>query len=87
MDLSKAHDCLSHDLIIVKFEAMVLIKVAWNCSTGIFQIESKVKKGSALSEWIDFLTEISQGSIFCSLIFNILINDLIMFTVWIFTQI
>ena len=38
----------------------------------------RVKLGSAISEWIDILTGIPQGSILDPLIFNIFINDLIM---------
>ena len=39
-----------------------------------------VKIGSTISEWINILTEIPQGSILGPLIFNIFINDLIMLT-------
>ena len=40
--------------------------------------KQKVKIGSAIIEWIDMLTEISQGSILRPLIFSIFVNDLIM---------
>ena len=41
--------------------------------------KQRVKISSVINEWIDILTEISQGSIFGPLIFIVLINDLIMF--------
>ena len=41
--------------------------------------KQRVKIGSVINEWIDILTEVSQGSILGPLIFIVLINDLIMF--------
>ena len=42
--------------------------------------KQRAKIGSAISKWIDILTGYSKYSILGSLIFNISINDLIMFT-------
>ena len=80
MDLSKAYDCIPHDLIIAKFEAYgfdnICLKLFYNYFSNRNQ---RVKIGSAIKEWIDILTGIPQGSILGPLIFNIFINNLIMF--------
>ena len=80
MDLSKAYDCLPHDLIIAKFEAYGFDNISLKLFHSYFSNrKQKVKIGSAISERIDILTGILEGSILGPLIFNIFINDLIMF--------
>ena len=53
MNLSKAYDCLPHDLIIVKFEAYGFDNISLKLFHRYF---SNQNQGSALSEWVDFLT-------------------------------
>ena len=80
MDLSKAYDCLPHDLIIAKFEAYGFDNISLKMYHSYFSNgKQRVKIGSAISEWIDILTGIPQRSILGPLISNIFINDLIMF--------
>ena len=80
MDLLKTYDCLLHDLIIAKFEAYGVDSISLKLfHSYISHRKQRVKTGSAISEWIDILTGIPRGSILGPLIFNIFINDLIMF--------
>ena len=77
MDLSKAYDCLLHDLIIAKVEAYGLGR---NSLRFLFDYLScrkqKTKMGSACSNWSEVLRGTPQGSILCLLLFNIFINDI-----------
>ena len=80
LDLSKAFDCLHHDLLIAKLEAyefghssLILI---YNYLSGRKQ---RTKVNNVYSEWNELETGIPQGSILCPLIFNIYINDIFYF--------
>ena len=77
--LSKSNVRLPSEFIIAKFESYGFDNISLNFFYSYFSNrKQKVKIGSAISEWIDMLTGISQGSILGPLIFNIFINDLIM---------
>ena len=70
----------THDLIIAKFETYGFDNISLKLFHSYFSNrKQRVKIGSAISEWIDILTGIPQGSILGHLIFNIFINDLTMF--------
>ena len=80
MDLSQAYDRRLQDLIIAKFEAYGFDNINLKLFHSYFSNrKQRVKIGSAIREWIDILTGILQSSILGPLIFNIFINDLIMF--------
>ena len=80
MDLSKAYDCLPHDLLIAKLSGYGFDDSA---TSLIFDYLSKryqrVKIGSVFSSYLEILRGIPQGSILGPIIFNIFINDLIFF--------
>ena len=80
MDLSKACDCLPHDLMIAKLEAKGFHSTSLKSFHSFLSNRNqRVKIGSAISEWIDILTAILRSSIHGPLIFNIFISDLMMF--------
>ena len=76
-DLSKAYDCLPHDLIIAKFEAYSLRKNSLKLLLGYLEGRKQcVKIGSSCSFRSDIKRGVPQGS---TLVFNVFINDLFMF--------
>ena len=81
-DLSKAFDCLSHELLIAKLDLYGFDKrfllVIYNYLSNRKQ---RVKINDCFSSWSEILLGVPQGLILGSLIFNIFICDMFYFMV------
>ena len=80
MDLSKAFDCLPHDLLLAKFEAYGLSGRAVELLRSyLSNRQQQIKLGSTTSMWEDIVKGVPQGSILGPLFFNVFINDIFYF--------
>ena len=79
-DLSKAFDCLHHELLIAKLDAYGFdIKSGKLIQQYLSNRKQRVNVGNAHSSWKEILYEIRQGSILGPLILNIFLCDLFYF--------
>ena len=77
MDLSKAYDCLPHDLTVTKLEAYSIAKdILLSVSDYLSYSKQKTKIGSASSDLANVIRGIPHGSILGPLLFNIFIDDI-----------
>ena len=71
-DVSKAFDCLPHDLLIAKLHAYGIKKGSLNLLLPYFQNrKQRVLLNNTYSEWIDILCGLRQRSLLGPLLFNI----------------
>ena len=80
-DMSKAFDCLSHELLIAKLEAYGFdfnsLEIIYDYLTNRKQ---RVRINSKYSSWSQIISGVPQGSIIGPLLFNIYLADLFIFS-------
>ena len=79
MDLSKAYDSLTHDLLVAKFEAYGTNKNRLNSIHNYLRNRKQRTKISSYSDWYDIVRGVSECLILGPLFFNLFINDLFLF--------
>ena len=76
MDLSKAFDCITHDLLIAKLSAYVLngnaLKYIYMCFKNCKQCSCV---NNVCNEFKDIISVVLQGSVVGFMLFNAFLND------------
>ena len=71
MDLSKAYDCVNHDLIIAKLAYGVGENSLRLIQNYLPQRQQRVNVGSLFSEWLEIILGIPHGPILRPILFNV----------------
>ena len=80
MDLSKAFDCIPHDLIIAKLAAYGFKRETLRLIYSYLNSRKQcVKKNNTYSDYNEIISGVPQGSILGPVFFNLSINDLFFF--------
>ena len=80
-DLSKAFDCLPHDLIVAKLHAYGFsIESLKLINSYLIERKQRVKMNDQFSSWLDIVVGVPQGSILGPLLFNIFLCDMFLFS-------
>ena len=78
LDLSKAFDCLNHELLTAKLEAYGFSRAALKLVHDyLSNREQRVEINGSLSSWQKSFTRVPQGSALGLLLFNVFINHLL----------
>ena len=79
-DLSKAFDCLPHDLIVAKLHAYDFsVESLKLINSYLTKCKQRVKMNDQFSSWLDIVVGLPQGSIRGPLLFNIFLCDMFLF--------
>ena len=81
MDLSKAFDCLPHDILLSKLSAYGLrVESVQLLNSYLPGRKQQIKLNNIVSSWSVIKKGVPQGSSLGPLLFNVLINDIFYFT-------
>ena len=77
IDLTKAFDCIPHDLLIAKFHAYVFTLTF--LKSYLRSCKLCVKVNNICGDFLKILSGVPQGSILGPILFNIFLNDLLLY--------